>query len=328
MTSRTLACVFAAAALCACAESAPSAFTIERTIPLPNVSGRIDHLAFDSATHRLAVAELANGSVDIINVDDGAVLHRFAGLQEPQGLAFDRSGAVLIVAEGGSGAVKLFDVRHFLLAATLPLGADADNVRLDPRNGRAVVGYGAGGLAIIDVETHEVVTRIALPAHPEGFQIDPQSGRLFVNLPDRRTLGVVDLDRGVLLSTWRLPPLLWNYPLALDPNVNQLASVFRFPSRFVLFDRTAGQPVASAPVCGDADDVFFDPIRRRAYVACGAGVVDAFDLDASSPRRRQATSTSVGARTALFDPRLDRLFVAAPARDGRPAAIIVLRPRQ
>jgi hypothetical protein len=37
--------------------------------------------------------------------------------------------------------------------------------------------------------------------------------------------------------------------------------------------------------CGDADDVFFDPKRRRVYVSCGDGNVDAWQQDGSTFRR-------------------------------------------
>ena len=311
-------------ASCARAEEAP--FAQERSIPLGDVRGRIDHLALDSQHERLAVAELENGTVDVIDIAHGFASHRIANLPAPQGICFDVTGRVIAIATGGDGALHLVNAATFQSIAAIPLGEDADNVRLDPATGHVIVGYGAGALAIVDVEARSVLTRIALPAHPEGFQIDPRTRRIFVNLPDRRAIAVVDLERAALAGVWPLAPLLWNYPLALDPNSNRLASVFRFPSRLVLFERTTGQIAASLPVCGDADDVFFDSIRRRAYVACGAGAVDAFDMSGSPPHRLGATSTSAGARTALFDPQLDLLFVAAPARGGHQAAIIVLRP--
>ncbi len=56
-------------------------------------------------------------------------------------------------------------------------------------------------------------------------------------------------------------------------------------------------------------------------LVCGAGHVDVIALDGGSER----VETSRGARTGLYVPELDRLFVAVPAR-GRPAAIWVLRP--
>lgn len=140
-----------------------------------------------------------------------------------------------------------------------------------------MVGYGDGALAIVDLEARSVVARIMLPAHPEGFQIDAATGRAYVNLPDARTIAVVDLDKGEVIARWKLPLALWNYPLALAPTGNQLVSVFRAPAQLVQFDRTNGAQTGSVSTCGDADDVFYDPARQRIYVACGGGGVDVFD---------------------------------------------------
>ena len=49
------------------------------------------------------------------------------------------------------------------------------------------------------------------------------------------------------------------------------------------------------------------------YVICGQGVVDVLDDNGS---RIQRIPTATGARTGLFVPELERLFVAVPARMG------------
>ncbi|MFK9780993.1 hypothetical protein ACJEM9_24760, partial [Escherichia coli] len=53
---------------------------LERTIPLPDTRGRIDHLAIDLADHHLFVAEIANGTVDEVDLVTGKVVGRIAGL--------------------------------------------------------------------------------------------------------------------------------------------------------------------------------------------------------------------------------------------------------
>ena len=74
-----------------------------------------------------------------------------------------------------------------------------------------------------------------------------------------------------------------------------------------------------------ADDMFLDAKRRRIYVSCGEGVLDV--LDAKGAYRRLARiRTAPGARTSLFVPEVDRLFVAARATPEEPAAIWVFRP--
>jgi hypothetical protein len=87
---------------------APVQLELERTIALPRVSGRIDHLAVDVPHQRLFVAELGNGSVDRIDLASGET-RRIAGLKEPQGLAYLPSRNGLVVASGGDGTVRFFD---------------------------------------------------------------------------------------------------------------------------------------------------------------------------------------------------------------------------
>jgi YVTN family beta-propeller protein len=311
-----------------CARAEPAApLVLERTIPLADVAGRIDHLAIDPTGAHLVVAELGNDALDVIDLAAGKVIHRITGLSEPQGVAFDASGKIIVVAERGGGAARLFDAETFAATGQIPLGEDADNVRIDAASGHALVGYAGGALAVIDLAARKVLTKIDLPAHPESFQIEPGGARAFVNLPDARTIAAVDLARGAIAQQWKLSNLMWNFPLALVPDGALLASVFRLPARLVLFDRTTGAVAASQPTCGDSDDLFFDAAAHSFYVVCGAGGVDVFTLTGKALSPPARVPTRSGARTGLFSPGLGRLFVAAPARNGRGAEILVLKRR-
>jgi hypothetical protein len=65
------------------AADAGAPLVLEATIPLKDISGRIDHMAIDLARHRLAVAELGNDTVDVIDLGSGRVVHRIADVKEP-----------------------------------------------------------------------------------------------------------------------------------------------------------------------------------------------------------------------------------------------------
>jgi hypothetical protein len=84
--------------------------------------------------------------------------------------------------------------------------------------------------------------------------------------------------------------------------------------------------VAKAETCGDADNVFVDHKRRRVYVSCGEGVIDVLEPVVAGYRRLARVLTVPGARTSLFVPELDRLFVAVRAGSNEPATIWVFRP--
>src|ERR1051325_5160966 len=138
------ALLLALAAACAPATAAEP-LRLEAKIPLGQVSGRIDHMAFDAARQRLFVAELGNDSVGVVDVAARQVAHRIAGLHHPQGVGYLPSLDLLFVANATDGSVHLFSGPEYAAAGRLDLGADADNVRIDAAANRVLVGYGGGG---------------------------------------------------------------------------------------------------------------------------------------------------------------------------------------
>ena len=299
---------------------------LERTIALAHVSGRIDHMAVDLRRHRLFVAELGNDTVDAVDLVSGTILHRFSGLKSPQGVAYVPGADVIVVANAGDGTVKFFGGDDFAARGGLNLGDDADNIRVDPRSGHVVVGYGEGGLAIIDPATRTKLQDIKLPGHPKSFQIDPQSNRAYINVPDAGQIAVVDLATGRQVAKWTVAGLAQNFPMAIGNSGATIATVFRSPPQLVFLDSRTGAVTGSSLTCADADDVFFDVRRQRVYVSCGAGVVDVFSRDATDTRHIARIQTSSGARTSLFAPELDELYIAERAGLLEDAAIAVFRP--
>ena len=231
-----------------------------------------------------------------------------------------------MVASAGDGTVRFFDASSLTPVGSIALGDDADNLRVDPKTGQVLVGYGSGALAILDPTHRAVVRTIKLGAHPEGFQIDGEGRKAFVNVPDAHKIAVLDLDSGRVLANWRAAHLA-NFPMALGQDLGIVGMVYRIPARLVALDAASGAAKADLPTCDDADDLFFDDKRRRIYVSCGSGAIDVFEQAGGRYVASAHIETRPGARTSLFVPALDRLFVAAPASSGgQDAALLVYRP--
>jgi DNA-binding beta-propeller fold protein YncE len=299
---------------------------LEAKIPLGDVKGRIDHMAVDLAGQRLFVAELGNDSVGIVDLSASKVSGRLRGLKEPQGVGYVPSTDILYVANAGNGSVQLFRGQDLKETGRIELGDDADNVRIDSTGNRVIVGYGKGALAILDAKESRKIAEIGLDGHPESFRLESNGSRIFVNVPDAHAIEVADRQSGKVIAKWPTGHSSANFPMALDEASQQVLVVFRNPPTLTAFSMQDGVPVATAGTCGDSDDVFVDAKRRRVYVSCGAGYLDVFELDAGTFRRLAHIPTATGARTALFVPELDRLFLAVRARDQEPAAIWVYRP--
>jgi YVTN family beta-propeller protein len=307
------------------AQSAGAPLVLEAKIPLGQVSGRIDHLGIDLKRQRLFVAELGNNSLGVVDLAAAKVLRTVTGLSEPQGVAYVPFADSVFVANAGDGSVHVLRGDDLAPIGRIELGEDADNVRVDTQRNRVLVGYGNGALAVIDPATRTKAADIRLKGHPESFQIDETGTKVFVNVPDARDIEVADLasDTNRSLPTRDAGS---NFPMAIDGEAHRVLVVFRSPPTLMALSSQDGRIVAKIETCGDADDVFVDPKRHRVYVSCGEGVIDVLELREAEYRRLARVPTVSGARSSLFVPELDRLFVAVRARSGEPAAIWVFRP--
>jgi len=297
----------------------------ERKISLGEVRGRIDHLAVDLKRNRLFVAELENDTVGVVDLDSDKVIRVISGLKSPQGVGYHALTNTLFVANGGDGTVAIIEGDNYRRVARLPLGADADNVRIDAVGGHVVVGYGDGALASIDpmrqIKTHD----IKLQAHPESFQIDQSSNRIFVNDPTNEGIAVIDRTLGKQVAAWPTGNGS-NFPMALNQEARHVLVAFRKPAELRAFSMENGALAANVDLCRDADDMFIDEKRHQLYVSCGDGFIDVFDTRHSSYPRKARVATVAGARTSLFVPELDRLFVAVRLTSSERPAIWIFSP--
>src|SRR5712672_2385583 len=101
---------------------------LKSVIPLPNVEGRIDHLAYDAARGRLYAAALGSNSVEVTDPVNGIHVTSLPGFHEPQGIVVipDSSGFNSIaVANGNSGALQLLDAQTYQVRRSFSVGGDA-----------------------------------------------------------------------------------------------------------------------------------------------------------------------------------------------------------
>lgn len=298
----------------------------EQPIPLGAIEGRIDHMAADPATHRVFVAALGNNTVEVVDTGTGKVTRSLSGLKHPQGILFWAKGNRFYVANADDGRVTVYDGSSYAVLKTFDLnGGDADNIRLD-RIEEVIVGYGEGALGWISAPLGSKVGDTMLDAHPESFQLERDGARLFVNVPEAVSgphVTVVDRRTRSVTAKWPLPGgVSRNYPMALDEAGHRLFVGCRKPAEMLVFDTESGKVVATAPVPGDTDDLFWDAAAKRVYVSGGDGAVAVIDNDYKTIA---TIATAKGARTSLFVPDLKRLFVAVPHRGKQQPELLVYR---
>jgi hypothetical protein len=204
------------------------------------------------------------------------------------------------------------------------LSGDADNIRYDNNLSSVIVGYGDGGLSVIDGASGKEVTNIKLNGHPESFQLESSGSKIFVNIPSANQIAVVDRKEGKVMSTWFMTSALANFPMALDESQHRLFVGFRAPAKLIVFDTETGKSVAGFDSVGDVDDIFYDAVHKLIFVIGGEGYIEIFSQqDADHYKSLGRISTADGARTGLWVPDWNRLYVAVPHKGQQQAEIQV-----
>lgn len=307
--------------------------SLDSHIALAGVKGRIDHLSVDLKGQRIFVAAVDNHTLEVIDLKLGRTIHTITDLPEPQGVFYDTSTNRLFVACALDGMTKIFDGTTFQALASVKFPDDADNIRYDSRSKNVIVGYagakqlrkretGTGGLGFIDSDGKKIAD-IVIDAHPESFQLEKTGSRLFVNVPDKKEIEVIDVPRHVVVSRWPIAEEN-NFPMALDEAHHRLFVASWDPPQLVVFETQGGKKIAAAEIAGPSDDLFFDSQRGRIYVLTSKGFIDVFQQkDPDHYERIARYPTPPHTQTGLYVPEWGKLFAAVQKQGGQDAEVRV-----
>jgi DNA-binding beta-propeller fold protein YncE len=310
-------------ALCSChaAPAAPKTLELVQTIDLKGPEGRLDHMALDAKHDRLFVANMANSSLDIVDLKAGKLSKQISDQKKIQGVAYAPDVNRIFVGNG-EGVCNVFDGQDYKLLKAIKLD-DADNVRYSPRNKLIYLAHAEKRLAVIDPDSHEIKADIKLPGDPEAFTIEKGRPRIYLNCPSSREVVVIDTDKNEVIEHFPLKLASNNYPIALDEANHRLFCGCRKKAMIVVLDTESGKEITGIDIPGDTDDVFYDAKHKRIYAACGEGQLAVIaQKDADRYETVEKVATGKLARTGHFDPEAGRLYVIVPKQGDQAAPVV------
>lgn len=305
-----------------------------QTIPMPGVSGRMDHLGVDVEGGRLFAAALGSNqnTVEVIDLKAGKRIFSIRGQSFPQGVFYSADFNRLFVANGGDGTVKSFRGDSFELIDSLSVGANPDHVGYDQATKYLYVGI-RGALSVIDTRTNKQIGVIRTDTHPGGIKVETSGPRIFVTLPGLPKVGVVDRVKRQQTAAWPLTGVPGVVALALDETHHRVFGGSRNPPMLVVLDTDSGRQIARLEGVNGIDDLWYDAEHNRVYASGGRGAAAGFvyvyqQKDADRYELAAKVPTRANAQTSIWVPQLNRLYVSASANDKEDAAILVFEPQR
>ena len=336
-----LYCLLAPGLIGASAVLAQQPLALVQSIEMPEVQAGpyADHMALDLRGRRLFTTPQANKAVDVLDLNAGKVLHTIAGFGNPHAILYRADRNRLFVTDGGVGALRIFDATTYREIKSIKLELDADGIGYDEETGYLYVSNGGDAarkqyslISIIDTAREEKIGDIRVDAPGlEAMVIDHAGGRLYVDLPEQNAIAVVDLKLRAVIATWPLARGKGNMALAFDA-VDKLLYVgcrdTDVRGSILVVDTGTGKELERLPIGGWVDSLFYDRVKGRIYASAGVGQVFTYERRKNgSFKPLEPVDTAVMAKTALYSPDLDRLFVAVPHLGETMSKVLVFKPQ-
>lgn len=318
---------------------AARAFTFEKAIVIPGVpwGPYSDHLAMDVQRGRVFATPQAAHEVAVLDIRTSKIIALIRNIGNPHGVLYSAQYNRLFVTDGAAGAVKVFDATRLTPEATIP-AKGADSLAYDSSTKLLYAVYGGDDagmkhsiLAVIDTATSKKVGDVVMDATSlEGPVVDPARHRLYVDMPDRNAVGVVDLVSRRVIATWPVRQSRHNMATAVDPQHKLLYVGCRdgdMRGSIAVLELSSGREIARLPIGGWVDSMDYDARRHRIYLSSGTGYLQAYQVSPGGVFRQLASAeTAVMAKTSLYSPQLDRELVSVPHLGDTPAKVLVFAP--
>lgn len=238
---------------------------------LPSVAGALvseqDNLIFTS--------NRGENTVGIFPADDEAALVKIEVGIRPNGLAYDSTSGLLLVAHVGDPAIP---------------------------NSTTVT--------LIQVRERRIVATLPVPGRTRWTIFDAMTQAFYVNIADPALILKIEATRPDQIA--QTFPITVAGPHGLDvDSATQRLFCACDGGQLVTFDMVFGEVLHQHEISGVPDVIFFNAALQHLYVAVGEpGVIDVFDTHRM--RRIETVTTEKGAHTLGFDAAQNKVYAFLP----------------
>jgi hypothetical protein len=338
--------MFAGSAVPASAQE-KHALRLVRTIPLPEVTGRLDHMGVDLEKKRLFVAAVTNNTLEVVDLTGGKPIKSLTGIKDAQDALFLGGDFNKLYVSSLDGHVRIFQGETLRLVQDFKIEPDPNRLLFDPATNLIYFGYGGQNAGF------DAYGRVGILQARRGTGYDQLLADMIAPTPRPGHLAQLVMDdNGILLACDSRADLIYQFDtrkrelikswpargdgaadMALDQTRHRLFVGTRVPPQMTVYDSLSGKEIQSLPAPQTMDGVYYDANLERVYMTGGRwyGTPEAspgwiYVYQQKDPEHYDVISkikTRPGSGTSLWVPQLNAFYVASQAIGDQKAAILV-----
>jgi DNA-binding beta-propeller fold protein YncE len=283
----------------------------QRSIKVPpHQPTGFDHGDVMPDTGQVFVAHTRSGTVEVLDGEGGTHVATIPGCPEASGVLCLQDESLVLAAARGAGKVLAINSSTHEVVRELPAGSRPNGLAWDPTRRQLLVADVEDNRArVVDPQGGRQVAEIQLPGRPRWCVFDLPRDRYLINI--REPSCVVALAGGLDAEPVQLLISVTG-PHGLDVDRKRdRAFVACDGGAVAVLDLRGDEEAGTVPISGVPDAIWYNPMRKRLYVAIGdPGVIEAVNVDSLSVDERVVTEK--GAHTTAYDNTRQLLYVFLP----------------
>jgi hypothetical protein len=326
------------------------ALKLVRTIPLPAVTGRLDHMGVDLEKKRLFVAAVTNNTLEVVDLTGGKVIKSVIGMKDTQDALFLGGTFNKLYVSSNDGHVRVYQGETLGLVHDFKIAPDPNRLFYDPATDLIYFGHGGQNAGF------DAYGLVGILQAKRGAGYDQLVADMIAPTPRPGHLAELVMDdNGILLACDSRADLIYQFDtrkrelikswsakgdgaadMALDRSRHRLFVGTRMPPQMTVYDSLSGQEIQSLPAPETMDGVHYDTKLQRIYMTGGRwyGTPEAspgwiYVYQQKDPDHYDVISkikTRPGSGTSLWVPQLNAFYVASQAIGDQKPAVLVFEP--
>jgi len=303
---------------CASLISAQSNYKILSKIPVFGEGGW-DYITMDEAASRLYISH--GNAVNVVDITANKVIGTIPDTKGVHGITLAKDLNKGFISNGRDSSVTVIDLKNLNFIAKVKVtGNNPDAILYDPFSHRVFTFNGrSSNSTVIDANTNKVIGTIHLAGKPE-FPVTDLKGKIFVNIEDKNSISVINVNTLKVEKTWPIAPGESPSGMAIDLKNQRLFSVCE-NKMMVVVDYETGKIITTVKIGSGSDGVSFDTGLNRVYSSNGEGTMTVVqEKDANTFTVLENVPTQKGARTITVNSKTHKLYLPTAEYSEAPAA--------
>ena len=279
-------------------------------VVLTGTHGKFDFLAIDSDKRRLLAAHTGNGSLDVIDLDQKALI-KSVPTGAAQSSVVDTKGNRYYASVSKPPQMVIVDATKLEQVGKVPLSGPADISAFNAESGKVYVDHDdAKEVWVVDPTKQTVAATVQLPGDsPEDLGFDPAFKRLFQALKTSSVIAVIDVAENKVVASWPTAPAQAPHGMAMMPEDDAFL-VAGGNGKLVMMSQKDGHVIGSADIPPRVDQIAYDAGMHRVYCASGTGKIAVVSVEKGALTNLGEVASSEGCHSIAVDPKTHTVWIA------------------